>query len=75
MVENQEKIIKLLEKKVILLIRDIDIQREREYMQIKNLKNEIRNFYNNYYSHNDKYHEAKLVKKLENLILIIEKES
>ncbi len=75
MVENQEKIIKLLEKKVILLIRDIDIQREREYMQIKNLKNEIRNFYNNYYSHNEKYHEAKLVKKLENLILIIEKES
>ena len=75
MVENQEKIIKLLEKEVILLIRDIDIQREREYMQIKNLKNEIRNFYNNYYSHNEKYHEAKLVKKLENLILIIEKES
>lgn len=75
MVENQEKIIKLLEKKVILLIRDIDIQREREYMQIKNLKKEIRNFYNNYYSHNEKYHEAKLVKKLENLILIIEKES
>ena len=75
MVENQEKIIKLLEKKVILLIRDIDIQREREYKQIKNLKNEIRNFYNNYYSHNEKYHEAKLVKKLENLILIIEKES
>ena len=75
MVENQEKIIKLLEKKVILLIRDIDIQREREYMQIKNLKNEIRNFYNNYYSHNEKYHEAKHVKKLENLILIIEKES
>ncbi len=75
MVENQEKIIKLLEKKVILLIRDIDIQREREYMQIKNLEKEIRNFYNNYYSHNEKYHEAKLVKKLENLILIIEKES
>ena len=75
MFENQETIIKLLEKKVILLIRDIDIQREREYMQIKNLKNEIRNFYNNYYSHNEKYHEAKLVKKLENLILIIEKES
>ena len=75
MVENQDKIVKLLEKKVILLIRDIDIQREREYMQIKNLKNEIRNFYNNYYSHNEKYHEAKLVKKLENLILIIEKES
>ena len=75
MVENQDKIVKLLEKKVILLIKDIDIQREKEYMQIKNLEKEIRNFYNNYYSHNEKYHEAKLVKKLENLILIIEKES
>ena len=75
MVENQEKIIKLLEKKVILLIRDIDIQREREYMQIKNLEKEIRNFYNNYYSHNDKFYGNELVKKIENLILIIEKES
>lgn len=36
MVENQDKIVKLLEKKVILLIKDIDIQREKEYMQIKN---------------------------------------
>ena len=64
MVENQDKIVKLLEKKVILLIKDIDIQREKEYMQIKNLEKEIRNFYNNYYSHNDKFYGNELVKKI-----------
>ena len=74
MVENQDKIVKLLEKKVILLIKDIDIQREKEYMQIKNLEKEIRNFYNNYYSNNDKFYGNELVKKIENLIQIIEKE-
>ena len=45
MVENQEMILKLLEKRVISLIKDIDIQREREHIKMKNLRKEIREFY------------------------------
>ena len=75
MVENQEKIIKLLEKKVILLIRDIDIQREREHIKMKKLKKEILGFYQNYYLGNEKLIEDRFKKKIENLILIIEKET
>ena len=75
MVENQEKIIKLMEKKIILLIKDIDIQREREHIKMKNLRKEIREFYHNYYSEKDKFIEDRFKKKIENLILIIEEET
>ena len=72
MVENQEMILKLLEKRVISLIKDIDIQREREHIKMKNLRKEIREFYHNYYSEKDKFIEDRFKKKIENLILIIE---
>ena len=75
MVENQEMILKLLEKRVISLIKDIDIQREKEYIKMKNLRKEIREFYHNYYSEKDKFIEDRFKKKIENLILIIEKET
>ena len=75
MVENQEMILKLLEKRVISLIKDIDIQREREHIKMKKLKKEILGFYQNYYLGNEKLIEDRFKKKIENLILIIEKET
>ena len=34
MIENREMLLSLLEKKIITLIRDIDIQREREHIGV-----------------------------------------
>ncbi len=75
MIENREMLLSLLEKKIITLIRDIDIQREREHIKMKKLKKEILGFYQNYYLGNEKLIEDRFKKKIENLILIIEKET
>ena len=75
MIENREILLSLLEKKIITLIRDIDIQREREHIKMKKLKKEILGFYQNYYLGNEKLIEDRFKKKIENLILIIEKET
>ena len=75
MIENREMLLSLLEKKIITLIRDIDIQREREHIKMKKLKKEILGFYQKYYLGNEKLIEDRFKKKIENLILIIEKET
>ena len=47
----------------------------KKNQKMKNLRKEIREFYHNYYSEKDKFIEDRFKKKIENLILIIEKET